>query len=45
MHALLVLQFIYSKSQLEWIDVIDFIETQKRKEDMKHIDQKLDKGN
>ena len=35
---------LFRKSQLEWTDVIDFIEAQKRKQDMKDIEDKLDKG-
>lgn len=30
---------------MDWVDVIDFVETQKRKEDLKIIDQQFNKGN
>ena len=44
MNTTLSNSWLFRKSQLEWTDVIDFIEAQKRKQDMKDIEDKLDKG-
>jgi hypothetical protein len=38
------LSLLFRRTQLDWIDVIDFVEAQKRKDDMKIIDQQLNKG-
>jgi len=32
------------KGNLDWTDVIDFVETQKRQADLQKIDHQLDKG-
>lgn len=44
MNTTLSNSWLFRKSQLEWTDVIDFIEAQKRKQDIKDIEDKLDKG-
>jgi hypothetical protein len=35
---------LYSKTQLDWTDVIDFMEKHKQKTDIEHIDRVIDNG-
>jgi hypothetical protein len=35
---------LYSKTKLDWTDVIDFMEKHKQKTDIEHIDRVIDHG-